>query len=295
MLRNLICIMLCMFLALAGCSNTAVENQDTPASPPPSVTPPSTPTPAPTPSPTPHPVPALFFNNEYIPDSAPIVYNSIQYVPIIKAVQCILPDASIDQNDECIVIETKDLSATINLWQDYVIANGRYLYNPNGVLFQESAYYLPTSLISAVLGIKTQNDDAGNVFFLSGGDPLIPGDTFYDADALFWLSHIINAESGNQPLRGKIAIGNVVLNRVKHPSFPDSIYDVLFQTGQFYDTYAGAITKEPNNESIIAAKLCLDGAVVLPNAYWFNGVGIPCWASSNKTLIAVIGDHAFYG
>ena len=295
MLRNLICIMLCMFLALAGCSNTAVENQDTPASPPPSVTPPSTPTPAPTPSPTPHPVPALFFNNEYIPDSAPIVYNSIQYVPIIKAVQCILPDASIDQNDECIVIETKDLSATINLWQEYVIANGRYLYNPNGVLFQESAYYLPTSLISAVLGIKTQNDDAGNVFFLSGGDPLIPGDTFYDADALFWLSHIINAESGNQPLRGKIAIGNVVLNRVKHPSFPDSIYDVLFQTGQFYDTYAGAITKEPNNESIIAAKLCLDGAVVLPNAYWFNGVGIPCWASSNKTLIAVIGDHAFYG
>ena len=35
--------------------------------------------------------------------------------------------------------------------------------------------------------------------------------------------------------------------------------------------------------------------MVLPNAYWFNGVGRSCWASRNKECIAVIGGHAFYG
>ena len=57
----------------------------------------------------------------------------------------------------------------------------------------------------------------------------------------------------------------------------------------------GTIYDAPRDSSILAAKLCLEGAMVLPNAYWFNGVGRSCWASRNKECIAVIGGHAFYG
>ena len=101
-------------------------------------------------------------------------------------------------------------------------------------------------------------------------------DQFYDQDALFLLSHIIYNESGNQPMTGKIAVGNVLLNRVKHPSFPNTLYEVIYQPGQFYPESTGAMEKTPN-------------------AYWFNGVGRSCWASRNKECIAVIGGHAFYG
>ena len=135
----------------------------------------------------------------------------------------------------------------------------------------------------------------GAVQISSNGEPLIPGDQFYDQDALFLLSHIIYNESGNQPMTGKIAVGNVLLNRVKHPSFPNTLYEVIYQPGQFYPESTGAMEKTPNSGSIIAAKLCLEGAMVLPNAYWFNGVGRSCWASRNKECIAVIGGHAFYG
>lgn len=295
MLQKLICITLCMILILGGCSNAATDNNNTLTSPTPSAAPHPTASPAATPSPTLYPLPASFYNSELIADCAPTIYSDTTYVPIIPAIKSIYPNASVDQDDNRVIIQADGLSVTINRWQVYVIANERFLYNPSGVLLQESGYYLPANLVATILGLKIQEDDVGSVFFSSGGDPLVPGNIYYDTDALFWLSHIINAESGNQSLQGKIAVGNVVLNRVKHPSFPNSIYDVLFQNGQFYDSYSGAITKDPNSESVIAAKLCLEGAVVLPNAYWYNGVGIPCWASTNKTLIAVIGDHAFYG
>ena len=293
MFRKLICIALCLALLLCGCShNNTGSSAETEA---PSATPTPTPTQTPSPPPTPHPMPALFHNSEFIINSAPIVHNKTPYIPLTYAVKTVIKDPVIDQNNNRILIKTNELSITVNRWQVYVIANGRYLYNPTGVLFYDSTYYLPATLIAKILGVDIQFDDAGNVFFFSNGKPLVHGDTFYSKEDVFWLSHIINAESGNQSLKGKIAVGNVVLNRVNSPAFPNSIYDVLFQKGQFYPSYSGPLAKDPNYESIIAAKLCLDGAVVLSNAYWYNTVGTPSWASKNRKFITTIGDHSFYG
>ena len=197
-----------------------------------------------------------------------------------------------------VVEETLNLTAFIGA--SCIVANGRYLYVPDQV---QAGYTPEGDLASALVPVRTLAKalgasvswEDGAVQISSNGEPLIPGDQFYDQDALFLLSHIIYNESGNQPMTGKIAVGNVLLNRVKHPSFPNTLYEVIYQPGQFYPESTGAMEKTPNSGSIIAAKLCLEGAMVLPNAYWFNGVGRSCWASRNKECIAVIGGHAFYG
>lgn len=175
-----------------------------------------------------------------------------------------------------------------------MIANGRYLYIPYGVFWNNGQIMVPVHVLAKALGAQAETDGSGNAYITSGSGAIISGDEYYNEDDLFWLSHIINAESGNQILLGKIALGNVVLNRVNSPIFPNTIYDVLFQEGQFYDSYEGAITMDPNAESIIAAKLCLDGAVVLSNALWYNISGISCWASQNRPYITTIGNHDFY-
>ena len=46
---------------------------------------------------------------------------------------------------------------------------------------------------------------------------------------IYCLAQNIYFEAGNQPLAGKIAVSQVVLNRVKHPSYPDNICDVIYQ------------------------------------------------------------------
>ena len=140
----------------------------------------------------------------------------------------------------------------------------------------------------------TWEKTSGSVAIQSGSGPIQSGDQYYNADSLYWLSHIIHAESGNQPLAGKIAVGNVVLNRVNSPLFPNTVYEVVFQRNQFTPVSNGSIYLEPNAESVIAAKLCLDGANTAgASLYFVNPYVAPnSWASRNRPYVATIGAHA---
>ena len=114
-----------------------------------------------------------------------------------------------------------------------------------------------------------------------------------------WLSRIIEAESRDEPLTGKIAVGNVILNRVASSEFPGSIYGVIFDCNwgiQFEPVANGTIYNTPSEESILAAKLCLDGASVVGNSlYFLNPVKASnFWATQSCIYISTIGNHQFY-
>ena len=143
----------------------------------------------------------------------------------------------------------------------------------------------------------TWDSGSGAVELHSGTGPILSGDQYYNADNLYWLSHIIYAESGNQPLDGKIAVGNVVLNRMNSPMFPNTVYGVVFQRNQFTPVANGSIYLEPNEESVAAAKLCMDGANTAGSSLYFvNPRTAPnSWASRNRPYVATIGAHAFFG
>ena len=65
--------------------------------------------------------------------------------------------------------------------------------------------------------------------------------TTANADDLNLLAAIIYCEAGNQSREGKVAVGAVVLNRVASSSFPNSIHDVVYQSGQFTPASSGAL------------------------------------------------------
>ena len=147
------------------------------------------------------------------------------------------------------------------------------------------------------LGIHRSDGTQSTIQITSGSGPILSGEQAYQADVVYWLSRIIYAESGNQPLDGKIAVGNVVLNRVASPRFPNSVYEVIFQRNQFTPAANGSINRTPSAESVVAAKLCLDGANTAGSALYFvNPTVAPgSWASRNRPYVATIGAHAFYG
>lgn len=116
----------------------------------------------------------------------------------------------------------------------------------------------------------------------------------YDEDDLYWLSHIIYAEAGDQPYNGMVAVGNVILNRVASPEFPNTIYDVIFQRNQFSPVSNGTLYLEPSDAAVQAAKDALDGEIAVERALFFNMAGISSWASRNREFITRIGDHNFY-
>ena len=178
----------------------------------------------------------------------------------------------------------------------YVTANGRALYVPGGVRAEHGVTVLPLSVVASAAGagLTWDGESAAVRLKLAGA---VPPQASYDETDLYWLSRIIYAESGNQPLDGKIAVGNVVLNRVASPRFPNSVYEVIFQRNQFTPAANGSINRTPSAESVVAAKLCLDGANTAGSALYFvNPTVAPgSWASRNRPYVATIGAHAFYG
>lgn len=199
-------------------------------------------------------------------------------------------------NTEDVVRET--LSMTVSPQLPYIIANGRYLYAKNSITTVNGVVAAPLRTLAEVFNLDVSYDAAANKALLTHvpgrGAYIQSGGSYYDEDALYWLSHIINAESGNQSLEGKIAVGNVVMNRVNSQEFPNTIYNVLYQKNQFSPASSGSIKRTPNDESVVAAKLVMEGVQVVPTALFFNMKGMSSYASRNRDYVATIGDHTFY-
>ncbi len=239
--------------------------------------------------------PRVLVDGVVIENAAPSVYEQTTYVSLRSVAMALRPDAVVTWEGDHAAVTAEGLTIAIYPQKSYFVANGRYLYLPHGVRFESNSTLLPVRALARALDAQVQWDaNDGSIYINSGTGAIIPGDQYYDADCVYWMSRIIFAESGNQPLNGKIGVGNVILNRVKSPVFPNTIYEVIFQKNQFTPSRSGSIYREPNAESVIAAKLCLDGAVVLPSALWFNRAGSSSWASRHKSCVATIGAHSFY-
>ena len=113
------------------------------------------------------------------------------------------------------------------------------------------------------------------------------------------MSRIIYAEAGAEPFLGQLAVGNVVLNRTRSEKFPDTIYGVIFDRKygvQFTPTENGRIYCVPSEESILAAKACLEGYTVSDRILYFiyEEIATSFWVPNNCTFVMGIGCHDFY-
>lgn len=226
-----------------------------------------------------------------------LTVNDTNYISIRPLVKALFPDAKITWAEGQCTFTADGLSLTAKPGDCYLVVNGRYLYVPNSIITEDHSLLAPARTLCTALGAEVELDSHTNSLVITDTAARPPAGE-YDSDSVYWLSRVINAESGNQPLIGKIAVGTVILNRVEDPLFPNSIYDVIFDKRyggyQFSTVPNGAIYQEPNEESVIAAKLCLDGARAAGSSLYFNTDGLNCWASNNRPYVMTIADHDFY-
>ena len=225
------------------------------------------------------------------------VYNGITYVSLVNAVLALRPEAVIAWEGEYVVVTDEGLDIRVRVGDQYIQANGRCLYVLNGIIAQNGRVLVPVRTIAQAMGgWVSWSQESGVVEVYSGESAIISGESYYNSDSLYWLSRIISAESGNQSLDGKLAVGTVIMNRVESPLFPNTIYDVIFAPNQFSPASNGSINREPNAESVVAAKLILEGVRVGGSSLHFvNPSTTPnSWAERNRTYVTTIGAHAFF-
>ena len=108
------------------------------------------------------------------------------------------------------------------------------------------------------------------------------------------LARIISAEARGEPYIGQVAVGAVVLNRVEHPSFPDTIAGVVYQPGAFTAITDGQINEEVYESSKRAAKEALNGSDPSGGAiYYFNPDKTSNKWIRTRPVIKRIGNHLF--
>lgn len=219
------------------------------------------------------------------------------YVSLRTLANALAPDAQVSWQGGAARVEGEGLTLCARPGSVYLTVNDRVLYIPGGVKLENGSVMVPIRVIAEALGGDVTWSAREGISVTVGGG--LPDTAPYTADDLYWMSRIISAESGGEPLSGKLAVGTVVLNRVASPEFPDTIYGVIFdrQWGvQFTPTANGMIYKEPTAESVLAAKLVLDGARVAGDSLYFLAPHLTDnhWIMENREFVATIGGHWFY-
>ncbi len=253
-------------------------------------------------APGPTPVRVLLNGQELFTDTPAILREGTTYVPL-RAFAETFSQAEVtwDGRTGTAAVRAPGLELTVQDGRKYMTANGRCFYMAQSIVKQGGRVLVPVRALSAAYGVDVMWDAASRTVCLTGESrPAQSGGQFYDADELLWLARIIHAESQGEPLDGKIAVGNVVLNRVRSADFPNTIYGVIFDQAngvQFTPVANGTVYNTPNEESVAAAKLCLEGAsTVPPNCLYFINASIASslWVPQNRPYIKDIGNHQFY-
>lgn len=118
--------------------------------------------------------------------------------------------------------------------------------------------------------------------------------TSYSSSDVYLLAKVIYAEGRGESYTGQVAIGAVVLNRVKSSSFPNTIAGVVYQKGAFTAVSDGQINLEPDSTAIAAAKDAMNGwDPTYGCLYYYNpAIATSSWIFSRQT-VTIIGKHVF--
>lgn len=108
------------------------------------------------------------------------------------------------------------------------------------------------------------------------------------------LARLVHAEAKGEPYAGKVAVADVVLNRVKDKQFPDSVESVIYQKNAFQPVQNGSIQKKADKESRKAVEEALEnGKENEELLYFYNpDTATSDWIFSRK-VVKEIGNHAF--
>lgn len=108
------------------------------------------------------------------------------------------------------------------------------------------------------------------------------------------LARLVHAEAKGEPFKGKVAVAEVVLNRVQNKKFPDTVKEVIYQKRQFDPVSNGQINKPAGADAKEAVEEAIRTDKKVTNALFFYNpdIATDTWIRK-RAVIAKIGRHVF--
>jgi N-acetylmuramoyl-L-alanine amidase len=192
----------------------------------------------------------------------------------------------------CIIIMSTILIGT-------AMADSRHTVKRGDTLWLISRRYGTTvNAIKQRNGYWTNMIYPGQVFTIPSGTPTTLTATTARAQQssgdIDLLAKAINAEARGESLEGQVAVGAVILNRVKHKNFPNTLKGVIYQPGAFCVVRDGQINLQASSSAKKAAELAVKGWDPTNGAiYFFNPAKTTNKWMWSRPVTAKIGSHWF--
>ena len=244
---------------------------------------------------------SVYYGGRRILADESAIIDSVTYVPL-RAFSEQMGAESIEWNasSRTATVKKNGIEILVTDRTSYIEAAGRILYTPTGIKNISDRLFVPIRPLAAALSRNIEWDgESRSVIVSESSQVFATAKQFYNDTDLYWLSRIISAEARGEPFLGKIAVGNVVLNRKASASYPNTVYGVIFDRKhgtQFSPVSYGTIYNTPTYESIIAAKICLEGYSLSDEILFFVNpkYATSNWISNNRPFAFKIGSHWFY-
>jgi len=233
------------------------------------------------------------------------IVNSTTYVPFRAFANEVRADSSVTWRASTRTATMKSGSTTVSaaVGKSYLTLNGSTVSSNAKNLLIGGTLFVPVRPMAKALGYSVSWDARSFTAALtkqsSGGNTSGGSTGSYSDEDLYWLSRIIEAEAGGESYKGKLAVGTVIMNRVRSSYYPNTVYGVIFDRRngvQFTPTANGYIYKVPSQSSIKAAKEVLNGYRISGNIQYFVNPSLASdkWFRNNLTYVCTIGSHVFY-
>ncbi|NLM03456.1 MAG: spore cortex-lytic enzyme SleB [Clostridiales bacterium] len=164
-------------------------------------------------------------------------------------------------------------------------------------MYKKTAIFLIILLIISICNIGLNKISRQNIVWGSNTDTspnTLVSDGVSREDDINLLARAIHAESKGEPYEGQVAVGAVILNRVKDAKFPNTLPGVIYQPGAFEPVDRGTINEPANETAYKAALDAINGWDPTGGAlyFWNPSTATSPWIWS-RTIIIKIGNHVF--
>lgn len=213
------------------------------------------------------------------------------------ALACVLPGAQAQESVSAAVLkqgmsgtQVRTLQTKLNRW-GYNAGTVDGIYGKNTTAAVKRFQKKNGLAVDGIVGAKTA---AALGMQLTAGGTGTSSNSSYNSSDVYLLAKCIHAEARGEPYLGQVAVGAVVLNRVRSSKFPNSISGVIYQPYAFTAVNDGQINLEPNQSAYNAARDALGGWDPTNGClYYFNpATATSSWIWSRPIMLR-IGKHNF--
>lgn len=239
----------------------------------------------------------LFINNHFIySDTAPFIEDNTIFVPIKEISEALsIDDLKWNSQDSSILLTEGKRTIQIFMDQKTIYVNDHKYYMDAKPRLVDGRAMVPLDFIAENFNFTfTWDKPTASILVTKNGLAPTTRRTSQDFtyEDILWLARIVHVEALNLSQAGKIAVANVVINRKKSNLFPDTVYEVIFASGQFPPAHKpGFAELVPSSGTWKAVKTAIYGQNNVSTCLYFNNAP---FRSKSDDLFQIIEGEYFY-